>query len=133
MSEYVTFDQSTRPLVYAVINPIEPTQAIWDAFMQDFEALLRREEPFAILFDLTQAKLISMGMVQQLAGFMKANDALLKSRIIASAVLSNSTLVRGILDILFAIRKPSKPNIVTKHSEKATEFLINACKEVGAI
>lgn len=128
---YITFDQSTQPLIHAVIHPVEPTQLDWDAFLQQFEAFLQGAEPFAILFDLTHAKLISMSMVQQLAAFMKSHDALLKEKIIASAVLSNNVLVRGILDILFKIRKPAKPNIVTKHTEKASTFLFNECKKLG--
>jgi hypothetical protein len=133
MSNYVTFDQSTRPLIYTVIHPVEPTQAVWDAFLVDFENLLNQDEPFAILFDLTHAKLITMHMVQQLAAFMKSHDALLKKSIIASAVLSNNALVRGLLDVVFKIRKPVKPNIITKHTEKATNFLIKACEEAGVV
>jgi hypothetical protein len=131
MSNYVTFDQSTRPLIYTVIHPVEPTQEVWDAFLVDFEVLLKSDAPFAILFDLTHAKLITMHMVHQLASFMKSHDALLKKSIIASAVLSNSAVVRGLLEVVFKIRKPAKPNIVTKHTEKATNFLIKACQEAG--
>jgi len=131
MSQYVTFDQSAAPLIYAVIHNVEPTQTIWDAFLVDFEAFLTNQEPFAIMFDLTHAKLISMHMVNQLAAFMKSQDQLLKNKIIASAVLSNNALVRGILDIAFKIRKPSKPNIITKHTEKASKFLIHACQAAG--
>jgi hypothetical protein len=131
MSSYITFDQSTKPLIHAVVHPVEAEQKDWDAFLEQFKSFLDGQEPFAILFDLTHAKLISMSMVQQLAAFMKANDLLLKEKIIASAVLSNNVLVRGILDILFKIRKPSKPNIVTKHTEKASTFLFNECKKLG--
>jgi hypothetical protein len=104
---------------------------VWDAFLIDFETLLNQETPFAILFDLTHAKLISMNMVQQLASFMKSHDELIKKSIIASAVLSNNALVRGLLEVVFKIRKPVKPNIVTKHTDKASNFLIKACKDAG--
>lgn len=133
MSVYLTFDQSTRPLIHAYIHPIEPTQDQWNAFMTEFDDLLNGDQPFAILFDLSHAKLVSMSMVHQFATFMKAHDEQFKQKIIASAVLSNNTLVRGILDILFTIRKPSKPNIVTKNSAKASSFLIDACREAGVI
>jgi hypothetical protein len=42
-------------------------------------------------------------------------------------------LVRGLLDVVFSIRKPSKPNIVTKHSQKASNFLIEACRQSGVV
>ncbi len=130
---YITFDQSTRPMVYAVVAPIEPTQEQWAAFMRDFAELLSGDAPFAILFDLTHAKLVSMSMIQEFASFMKTHDESLKKKIIASAVVSASVLVRSLLDIIFTFRKPAKPNIVTKHVDKATTFLVNACQEAGAL
>lgn len=130
---YIVFDQSTKPLIHVFINPVDPTQEQWNQFMKDFQSLLEQKEPVAILFDLTQAKLVSMAMVQQFGNFMKTHDAKLKSQIIASAVVSSSMLVRGFLDIIFTFRKPSKPNIVTKDIQEASAYLIEACNRAGAL
>lgn len=130
---YIVFDLSTKPLVHTVIHPVDPTQEQWDQFLRDFQNILENHEPVAILFDLSQAKLVSMSMVQQFAAFMKTHDEKLKTQIIASAVVSPSIMVRGLLDIIFTIRAPAKPNLVTKNINKATEFLIDECKQVGVL
>lgn len=125
MTEFVTYKEDPFPLVRAIIHHKKPTKEDFEAHLARFETYLKGNRPFVILFDITHAPMVPLELVHRQAEFMKDMEPFIKTTLIASVVVSHNVLIRGLLDILFKIRKPIKPNKVTKKDEKALNFLYN--------
>ena len=123
MAGFVTYKEDPFPLVRAIVHHKKPTKEEFEAHLAQFESYLKGNRPFVILFDITHAAMVPLDLVHRQAEFMKDMEPFIKTTLIASVVVSHNLLIRGLLDILFKIRKPIKPNKVTKKDQKALEFL----------
>jgi len=125
MGDFITYKEDPFPLVRVIVHHKKPTEQDTNDHFENFKAYLTGGRPFVILFDVTHAPMVPMAFVHRQAEFMKDMEPFIQTTLIASAVVSHNVLVRGLLDILFKIRKPIKPNKVTKKDQKAVDFLYN--------
>lgn len=107
---FMAYDVSEWPYVTAVVKPVYPDTAMFQAHLDCFSELLRRGEKFVIMFDLENGKMPSMELLRQLAAFMHDHRPHIEANLVASAVVTTSMIVHGALKILFTLKKPVKPN-----------------------
>lgn len=121
--DFITYDVSEWPLVKCVVHPIDPSPEVFDAHLQCFRALLHRDEKFTLMFDLSNACIVSMSHMKVQAQFMEDMKPKIVENLVASAIVSGSMLVRGLITMLFNIKKPSRPNKTFDGQEKARAWL----------
>ena len=94
----------------ATIQPIKPTKQLFDAHLACFEALLQRNLPFYIMFDVRKAIPIDMALLQKQSAFQVEQESRIVQNLVCSSVVCNSPMIKMLLDALFAWRKPKKVN-----------------------
>lgn len=109
---FIVYDTQQWPLVHCTVKAASSNLTLdhFRAHLSCFEELLLRNQPFHILFDLRDASLIPLEYVQEQAQFMETQQPHIRRNLISSAIISDSWLIRGGLEILFAIKKPTRPN-----------------------
>lgn len=108
--DFIVYDTSAWPHVRCTVEKVNPTQAQFDAHLACFRQLLDVGQPFHMLFDVRRACMIDLSYLRQQAGFIEAEKPRIVAHLVATCILTNSFVVRQGLNILFAIRKPSRPN-----------------------
>jgi hypothetical protein len=89
---------------------VTPPKALTDAAVQEItDALsrrLRRDEPYAALFDLSDAGIPTAKQRQMLAAHMRRNSELIQRWVRGLAVIAPSPLVRGVATAIFWLEPP---------------------------
>jgi hypothetical protein len=108
--DFISYDTTAWPHVRCTVYNINPTPKQFTAHLACFRELLQVGQPFHILFDLRNARMIDLTYLKQQADFIESEKPSIKAHLVATAILSNNFIVRQGLNMLFAIRKPSRPN-----------------------
>ncbi len=79
--------------------------------------------PFGVVFDLRNVKSVDPHLIMKQAKYMKEYEKYAGKTLIATAILLDSTIIQGILNMLFTIKKPVAPNIIVSSVEDGEEFI----------
>jgi len=110
-AHFVKYDVSQWPLVRVTAQPgVVPDDATFTAHLACFEELLHRNKPFYILFDIRNGESASISQLKRQAEQMKELKPLILRNLVCSAIAVDGILLKGLIDFVFAIRPPSKPN-----------------------
>lgn len=122
--KFIVYDTAQWPLVHATVKSMPNlSMTHFRAHLHCFAELLSRDTPFYILFDLREASLIPMDFVSEQAEFMKEQQPNIARNLISSAIVSDSWFIRSGLDILFAIKKPTRPNKTFTEMHEAVAWM----------
>lgn len=120
---FIEYDTSEWPLVHCRVKPVEPDTATFDAHLHCFSELLNRGQRFMVMFDLRNAKLISLAAMKKQAEFMETHKPQILENLVASSLITDNALVHGAVNVLFKIKKPSKPNHTFRTPEDAHPWM----------
>jgi hypothetical protein len=95
-----------------VTPPRELTDGIVREITDALSARLRRGEPYAAIFDLSDAGVPTAVQRQMLATHMRSNGDLIAKWVRALAVVAPSPVVRGVATAIFWIEPPRVPHRV---------------------
>lgn len=94
-----------------------------EVFTTFFNGYLEGDIPFKALFDLREVDTAPMKAITAMAKHMSEFETLAPGKVVATSVLVSSKGIEGLINMLFAIKKPVTPTKVTASLEKACDFL----------
>lgn len=114
-----TFSKNTLELKF--IGKI--TETDFKNFMQLYENILNQNQQFTSIFDMRDVESIPIHLVGDMGSFILKCEPLVKKNLVASAIVVSQEWIIKLIKMLFAIKKPIKPNFITNNYKDAIEFL----------
>lgn len=115
-------DDSRRPLVvFTAVG--EQTPEDFESFLSDCDGLLRRREPFGVVFDARRSLPIGPRLRQRVVAWLERNDAMLRVYIIATSVIMSTALQRGVFRAILWMRPLPFPYTVETSFEDGRAFV----------
>ncbi len=122
-ADFVHYDISLWPLVTITAHGGEPSDDDFALHLECFSRILNYPEAKVMLFDLRRANMVDPKFVQRQADFLFAHTEQIKNTLLASAVVTDSALLKGLLEMLYVIRPLTKPNQAFASEVDAQNYL----------
>jgi hypothetical protein len=123
-------DDSRWPLVvFTAVG--EQTDAEFEAYLSDCDALMRRREPYGTIFDARRAAPIGPKLRKRQVQWLSRNDALLSAYVVASGLVMSTALQRGVFRAILWMRPLPFPYSVETSLEGARRFVCSRLAERG--
>jgi hypothetical protein len=123
-------DDSRWPLVvFTAVG--EQTDADFEAYLADCDALLRRREPHGTIFDARRATPIGAKLRKRMVQWLSRNDALLRVYRVANGMVMSTPLQRGAFRAILWMRPLPFPYSVETSLEGARRFVCARLAERG--
>lgn len=94
-------------------------------FLQFKEIFIRKfneQKTFAMILDMTNVSGIKLSLVMDMVSLLREFENEIKTYLIASSIIVSQDWIKNIINGLFTIKKPTKPNLVTKNKTEAVEY-----------
>jgi hypothetical protein len=115
-------DDSRWPLVvFTAVG--DQTEEEFEAYLADCDALLRRREPYGVIFDARRSTPIGPKLRQRMVAWLVRNDSLLRVYIVANSMVMATALQRGVFRAILWMRPLPFPYSVETSLEGAREFV----------
>lgn len=115
-------DDSRWPLVvFTAVG--EQTNEEFEAYLAHCDLLLRRREPYGVIFDGRRAAPIGPKLRKRMVAWLARNDALLRVYVVANAVVLSTALQRGVFRAILWMRPLPFPYSVETTLEGARAFV----------
>lgn len=101
----------------------EQTDEEFEAYLADCDALLRRREPYGVIFDARRAAPIGPKLRKRMVAWLARNDAMLRVYIVANAMVMETALQRGVFRAILWMRPLPFPYSVETSLEGARAFV----------
>lgn len=125
---FIEYDVSQWPFVYCLVNPIDPSADIFQAHLDCFKELLERDEEFCILYNLTNACMISTSLFPAQIAFTEVMESKIRANLNSSSLVTENICIQQLIELLFKIKPPMKPNHVTGSLHDASTWLVAQMK-----
>lgn len=114
-----------------VSSPI--TELDFNKYIELLSSILYKRERFYLLINLTQMEEIPYRFILGQGMYMKRMSKWVEKYLGASSIIYKSKVTANLLDLLFTIKKPIRPNIITRNPEEALDFLTQIKRSVYSI
>ena len=98
----------------------------WDVFeselLNKFSELLRSGPKIAFIIDASDVTGMSVSIAKQTAKWMKTNKPLIKEKLVCTGLCIPNEVVKGMLDLVLSVQKPTAPLKVFEELEGAQSF-----------
>lgn len=111
-------------LVHIEMDSTSPTLEVFRTDLLDMlQKVLDNSQPFTLVVDATKLGTVPMSIPIDIVKFMKLNRNKFRDYCKASAIIVNSTFIKGLLDWVFTLSPPVSPNVVCKDVADAFKFV----------
>lgn len=81
------------------------------------------QRPVALIIDATALKIITKQGVKDIRAFMRSNRPTIEAFLRASSIIVRSVLIKNIINTIFKIQPPARPNLIVNSPEEAEAFI----------
>ena len=123
-------DKSNKP--YIKIKAIDniPSREDWNEYKRQYVKIFEEEDQFYLLFDTSCLFGLPLNWVKEKAALLQALKPITERKLIGSAVIVNSTIIRGMLRILLTLYPTVRPNKLVTCEDEGMIFL-KSIKNLG--
>lgn len=111
-------------LVHVEMDTTTPTLESFRTDLLDMlQKVLDNGQPFTLVVDATKLGTVPMSIPLDIVKFMKLNRGKFRDFCKASAIIVNSTFIKGLLEWVFTLSPPVSPNVVCRDVAEAFKFV----------
>lgn len=123
-------DDSLWPLVvFTAVG--EQSEADFEAYLDDCDALLKRREAYGSIFDVRRAAAIGPKLRKRQVEWLKRNDSLLRAYLVGTGMVMATPLQRGVFRAILWMRPLPYPYSVETSLDAARRFVCSRLHERG--
>lgn len=126
MSEtaYARFEvRASTSVVICTLGPQVPTMDDVVDLFANLRSLMQRRQKFRMVFDSTEATTVPMAIARRVSAWMSDNEPLIRDWWMGTGIVITSPVIRGLLNVIFTIKKPISPYKITSTLEEAVAFV----------
>ena len=117
----IAFNKMNDLVTIHVTSPITDDDFV--GYTMWLNSIFDRRDFFYLMIDLRDLQDIPYSFILKQGLYMKKHAASVQDCVGASTIVYSSPQIAKVLDMLFAIKPPGKPNLVTKDPTDAIKFL----------
>lgn len=114
---------SNSDVVVCTLAARAPTSEDVDLLLTDLKNLMARGQRFRMIFDSTLATTIPMNLARRVSNWMSEHEPLIRDFWMGTGLVITSSVIRGLLNVIFAIRRPISPYKITADRQEAIDFV----------
>lgn len=121
---FATFSVQQEPFVLRItINQEcgdeQDFQDVIKAFLKIFEA----KRHVSVIIDATQLKMLNKQNIKDIRHFIRSNKPIFEAYLKCSSLIVRSVLIKNIINTIFKIQPPIRPNLIVNTAEEAERFI----------
>jgi hypothetical protein len=89
------------------------------AFMKIFES----QRPVSVIIDASALKTLNKQNVKDIRHFIKHNRPVFEAYLKCSSLVVRSVIVKNIINLIFKVQPPVRPNLIVNTLEEANQFV----------
>lgn len=124
MEAYAIFDEYLYPIIKVSFTGNAGTDENFQAYLDQVQTCYINGGPVAMIFDTTKVGIPSLAHQKMQANWMKENEALIKANCLGTAYVISSSIIRGILNMIFSMQKQPVPYQIFKNEEEAQVWVV---------
>jgi hypothetical protein len=109
MATYAEFDRTQFPIITIHFTGERETADNFQLYLQELDKNYERQEPFALIFNLTKAGIPNVKYQLQQAEWMKENETKIQTYCQGVAYVIPNLLLRGVLKFIFSVQANPVP------------------------
>ena len=123
-SAFATFSVQQEPFVVRITINHESGdekdfQDVIRAFLQVFET----QRHVSVIIDATQLKAMNKQNVKDIRHFIRNNRPVFEAYLKCSSLIVRSVIIKNIINAIFKIQPPIRPNLIVNTAEEAERFI----------
>lgn len=92
-------------------------------FKDRFENILKNKPICGMMFDISQLNYVSPTIMYKFSSYLSSCDDIIKQKLVATSVVVYSEFTRNLLNMVYAIRKPIRPNSIVVDKNEGYNFI----------
>lgn len=109
MTLFAHIDQSDFPLVIVTFTGVKPTEENFQAYLDELTEVYKKGETFMIVFDASQAVLLSLKYQRKQAQWITDHLGLIQEFCLGTAFVIPNDIIRTVLKAIFSIQQQPDP------------------------
>ncbi len=118
MENYVRVNREEFPLIVVTFTGAKATPPNFQHYLDELRANYDREQPLALVFDATSAKVPGIAYQKKQGEWMRDHQDLIKTYCRGIAYIIPSAVIRNVLKLIFKIQRDPVPNQVFSNREE---------------
>lgn len=110
--KYADLDFTYEPIVIARINPIEPSEQQFEAYLQDLTKVAKEMKNGVLVFQISNAKFLPSEKRIKIGNWIKTHTEIMKKNMCGVCYINTSFLPMTILKGILLVNKPPVPYTV---------------------
>ena len=124
MPPYARFEvQPAFSVVICTIGSQVPTVDDAEELFANLRSLMERQQKFRMVFDSTAATTVPMSIARRVSTWMTDNEPLIRDWWMGTGIVITSPVIRGLLNVIFTIKRPISPYKITSTLPEAIAFV----------
>ncbi len=123
-ASFATFTVQEYPFIVRItINHEQGDDKDFKDIIQAFIKIFEYRKKVAVIIDATNLKILTKQNMKDLRNFIKNNRPVFETYLTCSSLILRSVLIRNVINTLFKIQPPARPNLIVNSMEEAERFV----------
>ena len=121
---FATFSVQQEPFVLRItINKECGDETDFQDVIRAFFKIFEAQRQVSVIIDATQIKMLNKQNVKEIRHFTRTNNTLFEAFLKCSCLILKSVLIKNIINTVFKLQPPIRPNLIVNTLEEAERFI----------
>lgn len=123
-SSFATFSVQQEPFVVRItINQDHGSDQDFQDIIRAFMSIFDARRAVSVIIDASQLKILTKQNVKDIRHFIKNNRPVFETYLKCSSLVIRSVIIKNIINTIFKIQPPVRPNLIVNSMEDADRFV----------
>ena len=121
---FATFSVQQEPFILRItLNQERGDERDFQDVIRAFLKILEAQRPLSVIIDATQLKVMNKQNIKDIRHFIRNNRPVFEAYLKCSSLVIRSVLIKNIINTIFKIQPPIRPNLIVNTLEEAEQFV----------
>lgn len=121
---FATFSVQLEPFILRItLNQERGDERDFQDVIRAFLKILEAQRPLSVIIDATQLKVMNKQNIKDIRHFIRNNRPVFEAYLKCSSLVIRSVLIKNIINTIFKIQPPIRPNLIVNTLEEAEQFV----------
>lgn len=121
---FATFTVQESPFIVRItINHESGDDKDFKDIIQAFMKIFDYQQRVAVIIDATSLRVLTKQNMKDIRHFIKHNRPVFETYLKCSSLIIRSVLIKNVINTIFKIQPPARPNLIVNSMEEAEKFV----------